>query len=277
MDARRETVKAATKHLRPCSKRFGVIPLPQDSIVFELDRPLRMTRLAMAECKSVRRSTMYNVTCTGEGGCMSIELWLAFVAASAVLLIIPGPTILTVISYAIARGRPATGALVAGVALGDSTALVVSLIGLGALLAASAVLFTVVKIVGGLYLLHLGVRMLRAGFSASEVWTHAAPESHRRLFLNTYLVTAFNPKSIMFFLAFLPQFVDRSSDVTQQLLLLATTFVVMAAANAGLYCVFAGSASRLVGSARAQRRLNLTGGSLLSFAGMWALLARHSA
>ena len=81
---------------------------------------------------------------------MSIELWLAFVAASAVLLIIPGPTILTVISYSIAHGRRANVPLVAAVALGDSTALVVSLLGLGALLATSAFWFTVVKWVGGL-------------------------------------------------------------------------------------------------------------------------------
>ena len=208
---------------------------------------------------------------------MSIELWLAFVAASAVLLIIPGPTVLTVISYAIARGRSASPALVAGVALGDSTALIVSLVGLGALLAASAFLFTVIKLVGGLYLLYLGIRMLRAGFTAHEIATRTAPDSHRRLFLNTYLVTAFNPKSIMFFVAFLPQFVDRSSGVTQQLVLLAVTFVVMAAANAGMYSTFAGSANRVLSSPRAQRRLNLAGGSLLSAAGVWALLARHSA
>jgi threonine/homoserine/homoserine lactone efflux protein len=208
---------------------------------------------------------------------VSIELWLAFVAASAVLLIIPGPTVLTVISYAVARGRHVSTALVAGVALGDSTALLVSLLGLGALLAASALAFTVAKLVGGLYLLYLGIRMLRAGFTVTEITERAAPESRRRVFLGVYLVTAFNPKSIMFFVAFLPQFVNRSADVTQQLVLLAVTFVVMAAANAGMYSVFAGSANRLLSSPRAQKRLNLAGGSLLSAAGIWALLARHSA
>ena len=84
---------------------------------------------------------------------MPTSLWLAFVAASAILLIIPGPTILTVISYSMAHGRRANVPLVAAVALGDSTALVVSLLGLGALLATSAFCFTAVKWVGGLYLL----------------------------------------------------------------------------------------------------------------------------
>src|ERR1700733_5247562 len=96
---------------------------------------------------------------------MSVQLWLAFVAASAVLLVIPGPTILTVISYSMSHGRRANVPLVAAVALGDSTALVVSLVGLGALLATSAVWFTAVKSVGGLYLLYLGARLLRAGVS----------------------------------------------------------------------------------------------------------------
>jgi threonine/homoserine/homoserine lactone efflux protein len=84
---------------------------------------------------------------------MSLELWLAFVAASAVMLVLPGPTILTVISYSIAHGRRANLPLVAAVALGDSTALVLSLLGLGALLATSATWFTVIKWVGGLFLL----------------------------------------------------------------------------------------------------------------------------
>src|SRR5690349_11257414 len=96
---------------------------------------------------------------------MPIENWLAFVAASAVLLVIPGPTILTVISYSMAHGRRANVPLIAAVALGDSTALVVSLLGLGALLAASAFWFTVIKFAGGLYLLVLGIKLLRAGIS----------------------------------------------------------------------------------------------------------------
>jgi hypothetical protein len=125
---------------------------------------------------------------------MSIELWLAFVAASAVMLIIPGPTILTVISYSMAHGRRANIPLVAAVALGDSTALAVSLLGLGALLATSAFWFTLVKGAGGLYLLYLGIKLLRAGISPAEIAAPAAPGSRWRLFANTYLVTALNPQ-----------------------------------------------------------------------------------
>jgi len=206
---------------------------------------------------------------------MSIELWLAFVAASAVLLIIPGPTILTVISYSMAHGRRANVPLVAAVALGDSTALVVSLLGLGALLATSAFWFTVVKWAGGLYLLYLGVKLLRAGVSSAELTAPAAPKSRWRLFANTYLVTALNPKGIVFFVAFLPQFINPGASVTRQLWVLAITFVVMATINAALYAVFAASARKLLASPRAQRRFNLSGGALLSAAGVWALLAKR--
>jgi len=207
---------------------------------------------------------------------MSIELWFAFVAASAVLLIIPGPTILTVISYSMAHGRRANLPLVAAVALGDSTALVVSLLGLGALMATSAFWFTVVKWAGGMYLLYLGIKLLRAGISSTELTAPAAPGSRWKLFANTYLVTALNPKGIVFFVAFLPQFINPSAAVTQQLCVLATTFVAMATLNATLYAVFAGSARKVLSSPRAQRRFNLAGGSLLSVAGVWALMAKRA-
>ena len=147
---------------------------------------------------------------------MPMELWLAFVAASAVLLVIPGPTILTVISYSLAQGRRANVALVAAVALGDSTALVISLLGLGALLAASAFWFAVVKWIGGLYLLILGVKLLRAGISPAPLAAADATASRLRLFGNTYLVTALNPKGMVFFVAFLPQFISPAADATRQ-------------------------------------------------------------
>ena len=208
---------------------------------------------------------------------MSLQLWLAFVAASAVLLIIPGPTILTVISYSVAHGRRANIPLVAAVALGDSTALVLSLLGLGSLLAASAFWFTAVKWAGGLYLVYLGIKLLLAGASGTDPTQEAAPSSAVRLFLNTYAVTALNPKGIIFFIAFLPQFLVPSEPVAPQLWLLAVTFVALATLNATLYAVFAGAARRVLASPRAQRSFNLSGGTLLCAAGTWALLARRPA
>ncbi len=208
---------------------------------------------------------------------MAVEFWLAFVLASAIVLVIPGPTILTVISYTLAHGRRATVPLVAAVALGDCTSLAFSLLGLGALLAASAFWFGVVKLAGGLYLVWLGLSMLRSGIVSDALRMPPAPASRRRLFANTYLVTALNPKGIVFFAAFLPQFIDPAAAAAPQLWLLAGTFVAMAIVNATLYAAFAASARRALSSPRAQRRFNLSGGSLLTAAGAWALLARRPA
>jgi threonine/homoserine/homoserine lactone efflux protein len=208
---------------------------------------------------------------------VSIEAWLAFVASATILLVIPGPTILSVISYSVAHGGRANVPIVAAVALGDSTALALSLLGVGALLAVSAFWFTVVKWIGGLYLLYLGIRLLRAGVKASELAAPIVATSRWRLFINTYLVTALNPKGMVFFVAFLPQFIRPTGNTAQQLWILALTFVALATVNATLYAMFAGSARKLLASTRAQRRFNLAGGSLLTAAGIWALTVKRAA
>ena len=144
---------------------------------------------------------------------MPLDHWLAFVAASAVLLAIPGPTVVLIISYALGHGRRAASSTVAGVALGDFTAMTASLLGLGALLAASATLFMVLKWAGAAYLIYLGVKLWRAPVAEQVADVVVPVERHGRIFLHAYAVTALNPKSIVFFIAFLPQFLDRSGPV----------------------------------------------------------------
>ncbi|MBL0897825.1 MAG: LysE family transporter, partial [Reyranella sp.] len=94
---------------------------------------------------------------------MSFETWAAFAAASSVLLVIPGPTVLLVVSYALGQGWRTALPMAVGVALGDFTAMTLSMLGLGALLATSATLFTALKWVGAAYLASLGVQPWRAG------------------------------------------------------------------------------------------------------------------
>jgi len=207
---------------------------------------------------------------------MSIEIWITFVAASIILLSIPGPTILTVISYSMSHGYKAKTPLIMAVALGDSTALALSLLGLGVLLAESAFWFQALKWVGGLYLIFLGLKLFMAGVKPPAISESEEKTSNWKLFTNTYIVTALNPKGIIFFIAFLPQFVNTHSDVTNQLWLLAITFVALASLNATLYAVFAGKAKQLLSSQKTQRVFNLCGGSLLSTAGIWALSAKQN-
>ena len=207
---------------------------------------------------------------------MPFELWLAYVATSSIVLAIPGPTILLVLSFSITHGRKATLPVVAGVALGDSIAITLSLIGLGTLLAASAFWFIIIKWMGGLYLIYLGLRLLRgAGKPMALESGETAVSSAHKLFGNAFIVTALNPKSIVFFIALLPQFISSSHPPGPQLWILGTTFVVLATIGATCYALFAASIRRFLSSARAQKGYAVIGGGLLCAAGAWALSARR--
>lgn len=204
---------------------------------------------------------------------MSFEVWLAFAAASAVMLAIPGPTILLVISYALGHGRKAARATVAGVALGDFTAMTASMLGLGALLATSAELFTALKWVGAAYLVYLGVRLWRAPVSTDGTAVDKAEmpsERPQRIFLHTFVVTALNPKSIIFFVALLPQFIDPAQPVVPQMIVFEATFLALATANAAAYALLASKARDSIRQPGVQRTINRVGGSLLIGAGALA-------
>ncbi len=204
---------------------------------------------------------------------MSIETILAFIAASAVLLVIPGPTILLVVSYSLGQGWRAAVPTSIGVALGDFTAMTLSMLGVGALLATSATLFTVVKLAGAAYLIYLGVKLFRAGGTLqAEPRRDAA--STAKMIAHAWAVTALNPKSITFFVAFLPQFIDRNADFWTQMLVFETIFVLLAFANAFGYALVASKARGVFGSPRAIRIFNRTGGSLLVGAGVATAAAR---
>ena len=206
---------------------------------------------------------------------MPLELWLAYVVTSAVVLAIPGPTILLVLSYSIAHGRPAALPLVAGVALGDSVAITLSLIGLGTLLAASALWFTLIKWLGGIYLIYLGFRLLRDSGRPLPLRANTGEVSAKKLFGNAFIVTALNPKSIVFFIALLPQFIGTGHPLGPQLLILGVTFVALATVGAASYALFAASIRRFLSSARAQKAYSRLGGGLLCGAGVWALGAKR--
>lgn len=207
---------------------------------------------------------------------MTLELWLAFVGAAAVLLAIPGPTVLLVVSYALGHGSRATLASVAGVGLGDFTAMTASMLGLGALLATSATIFTVIKWLGAGYLIYLGIRLWRAPVGTLAA---AAPGDERpgRIFGHLYAVTALNPKSLVFFVAFVPQFLDPTAALPRQILILEATFLVLAMLNAAGYALLAQAARRTIREPAVQRRVNRVGGSLLIGAGLLALGWRKAA
>ena len=207
---------------------------------------------------------------------MTFQTWIAFSLAAGIVLVIPGPTIITVISHSLAHGRRAVFPLVIGVTLGDFTAMTCSLLGLGAILAFSATLFFALKLLGAFYLIYLGVKLWRSEPKMQEF--SLAPEgvSSRSLLTNLFVVTALNPKSIAFFIAFLPQFVTPSRQTIPQLLVLGGTFLFLAALNATLYALFAGHLRERMQSAKARRWLNRCGGTALIGAGFLTATMRRS-
>ena len=204
---------------------------------------------------------------------MPLELWLAFTAATIVLLLIPGPTVLLVVSYALGQGWRTAFPMAVGVALGDFTAMTLSLLGVGALLAASATLFTIVKWVGAAYLVWLGIKLWRAGGTlTAEPKTSAA--SPAKMLGHAWLVTALNPKGITFFIAFLPQFMSPEADFWMQMVVLEATFVTLAFANVLGFAAIAARARTFVKSPRAVGLVNRIGGTCLIGAGVAALSVR---
>lgn len=207
---------------------------------------------------------------------MSLDLWLAFVAASFALLLIPGPTILLVLSYALTKGRSVAMATAAGVALGDLVAMTASLAGLGALVMASATLFAVLKWVGAAYLLWLGLKLWRSAPKA-ELGTLVESDNvtARGVFGHAAAVTALNPKSIAFFIAFVPQFLRPEQPLAPQFVILVATFVGLAAVNALAYALLADRLRHWIGKPRVIRGLTRAGGATLMGMGVATAVLRQ--
>lgn len=170
---------------------------------------------------------------------MSPELYLAFVVATVIALVVPGPTILLVVSYALARGRNVTLALVSGVILGDLIAMSVTLAGLGIVLAASASAFTMMKWAGALYLAWMGIGMIRKAGTATAELQAVGQRGSGTAFRDGFIVTLLNPKSIGFFIAFVPQFIDSANPVVPQFLIMIVTFVGLGGINVLAYALLA--------------------------------------
>ncbi|CAN7593346.1 LysE family translocator [Bosea sp. LjRoot9] len=204
---------------------------------------------------------------------MTFEAWAAFAAATAALLVIPGPTILLVISYALGQGWRTAFPMAVGVALGDFTAMTLSMLGVGALLAASATIFTALKWVGAAYLIYLGIKLFRAG-GTLDAKPRQDTVSPWKMLAHAWLVTALNPKSITFFVAFLPQFLDAKGDFWTQMLIFEATFITLAFANAFGYALVASRARSVIGNPRAIGLFNKAGGTLLVGAGIATVAVR---
>lgn len=205
---------------------------------------------------------------------MPFDTWLAFAAASLVMLIIPGPTVMLVVGYALGEGRRAALITLGGVLLGDLLAISVCAVGLGALLAASATVFMVFKWAGAAYLVWLGVKLWRAPVDPQGLERAAAGRGRQAV--HGFVVTALNPKGLAFFVAFLPQFMVADAPILPQLAILAPTFVLLGGLTNAGFIVLAGGVRARLRSPSVLRAINRVGGSCLIGAGLVTAAMRRA-
>jgi threonine/homoserine/homoserine lactone efflux protein len=201
--------------------------------------------------------------------------FLLFAAAALAFLAIPGPSVFYIVTRSLAQGRRAGVTSMLGVQAGGLVHVVAAAFGVSALIASSAEAFTLVKYAGAAYLVLLGVRKLLGRDDGEAGLDPAGPTSPKHLFWHGVIVNVLNPKTALFFLAFLPQFVDPSAGpVAPQMLVLGTLLVGLGVLSDGSYALLAAGAGRRLRSAAAtRRRLERVSGGVFVGLGVVAALA----
>ena len=198
-----------------------------------------------------------------------VHTFVIFAAASAAFLAVPGPSVIYIVSRSLAEGRTAGIVSALGIQAGGLVHVTAATIGVSALLASSAVAFSIVKYAGAAYLIYLGIRRLLEGEQPEQA-VEDRRAGRRRLFWQGVLVNSLNPKTALFFLAFLPQFVDPARGaVAPQVLALGVLFLVLAILSDSTYALVAGSVRGWLG----ERRRTLARISGCSYVGLGVLAA----
>jgi threonine/homoserine/homoserine lactone efflux protein len=202
---------------------------------------------------------------------MSLQVYLAYIAACVALALLPGPIVTLVIANGLRHGTRAALTNIAGVQAAMSIVIGVVAVGLATLMATMGYWFDWVRFAGAAYLVWLGIKLIRQPVEGVE--GTAPPTPRGGFFLQGFLVALSNPKLLVFFGAFIPQFVDMSRDHFSQVALLGVTFMVTGAITDTIYAVLAGRA-RLFFSARRTRLLSRISGSFMIGGGVWLALTR---
>jgi len=202
---------------------------------------------------------------------MSLNLYLAYLAACIVLVIVPGPTVTVIVANSLRYGARAGLLNVAGTQLGLAVMIGVVILGLASLLEAIGWWFEVLRLAGAAYLVWLGIKLFRSDAAFSADGNAPAPRSG--FFLQGFVVLMSNPKIIVLFGALFPQFIDPSGDYLAQVLLLGVTAMVTAAIFDTIYAVTAGRAGALLSRSRIRLLSRISGGFLIG-GGVWLALIR---
>jgi len=203
---------------------------------------------------------------------MSLDVYLAYVLACFVIAVIPGPTVTVIIANSLAYGTRAGLLNVAGTQLGLAIMMATVVVGLSTVIAVMGVWFDWLRIAGAAYLIWLGWKLLRSPDDFGQPARAAAPRGG--FFLQGLLVILSNPKGLLWFGAFIPQFVDPSGDYVGQIVLLGVTAMAVALVSDGAYAVLTGRAGALL-SRRRVRLVSRLGGAFLVGGGVWLALTRR--
>jgi homoserine/homoserine lactone efflux protein len=204
---------------------------------------------------------------------MSLELYLAFVAATVILILIPGPNVALIVANSVAHGSRYGLLTVSGTSSAVIIQLLLTVAGMTTFLSVMANWFEWLRWIGVAYLIYLGLRAWRAP-PVDLTTAKPEPRSARAIYLRGFLVSLSNPKTLLFYGAFFPQFVSVGADLTTQLIVLAVTFFVIAVVLDGTWALLAGR-FRAVLAVNGKLRNRLTGGLLIG-AGAGLALARRS-
>lgn len=206
---------------------------------------------------------------------MNLHLFLAYCLAVAILVLLPGPIVTLVIANSLRQGTRSGFATVAGASLGNAILLGATAIGLLAFFALLSEIFQVVRWAGALYLIWLGIRAWRAHGGSGAAIAPAGARSLRAVFLQGFLVAITNPKALVFYIAFLPQFVDAHLPAAPQLLVMVGTMMIMALLSDSAYALLAGRARGWFAAPERRRLQSRISGTLLIGVGCGLLLARR--
>ncbi|PAJ76257.1 lysine transporter LysE [Pseudoalteromonas sp. NBT06-2] len=192
---------------------------------------------------------------------MSIEVWISFLLTSMMLCFTPGPTVFIVIGQSLNHGKKSVIPLITGVLCGDIIAMSISFVGLGALLATSAVLFSALKWIAAGYLVYLGLKAWFTKPHTKELDT--AQKKSGEIFKEALIVTALNPKGIIFFIAFFPLFMNTNNAALPQMLIMGLSFLATSVLSASFYSFFSGYLRSKVNSIKFQIIFDKISGSML--------------
>ena len=202
---------------------------------------------------------------------MSLELYLAYVLACFVVVIVPGPTVSLIVANSITHGTRAGLLNVAGTQAGLGTMMLIVLVGLASIIETMGYWFDFVRLAGAAYLVWLGWKLIRSPGALGDPKKTPAPRGG--FFLQGFLVLMSNPKALLMFGAFIPQFIDPKGDYGWQVVLLGLTAMVVATTFDSLYAVLTGRARSLLTPDRVKLVSRISGGFLIG-GGIWLALSR---